>query len=78
MSKIQSVLFSLKYGWDLESSYNWLEDHELFPIKHADFSKKYISWRILDPSECKCIRTGKLNDAGIKFRFCFFEGDRCY
>ena len=77
MSRIQSVLFDMKYGWDLESSYTWLENHDMFPIKHADYSKRYISWRILDPLECECIRTSKLTNNGIKFRFCFFKG-KCY
>jgi hypothetical protein len=50
MSEIQSVIFNRDvFGY--EDALEWLEDHNLFPIKDGRFTKNEIRFRIRDPKE---------------------------
>ncbi len=50
MSEIQSVLFHRDY-WTEKQAHNWLVDHRIYPMKHADLSKNYIHYRIQSPKK---------------------------
>lgn len=75
MSKIQSVLFSRKAGWDVHNVTRWLIHHDMVPIKPMEETKNFIHVRLMDPHQFKCIRTKVVGD-GIEFHIGFY--DECY
>jgi hypothetical protein len=61
MSYIQSILFD-RNKYNLPSSYDWLSEHNIKPLKNAHITKDYIRYRIVEPDNSRKYRTISLTN----------------
>lgn len=58
---LQSVIFDRNY-WDIDSSYDWLKYHHIYPMKGPHLTNKFVHWRIQSPKKFSRMRTFRIKD----------------
>lgn len=68
MSVLQSIAFN-RNSWNMKEVFDWLDNHNIFPMKEPHITKNYIRIRIQDPKKYSVIGSKKIQKDDIILYF---------